>query len=128
MRFIVLVALLLGSCAYQQQQAVAGTLTVNGQPLSAGEVRLIVGRRPSCDKPTSLKSTVKDGHFEFSRPVDIGRLYVIVQEDALCISEGDHWVMPWQRIYGPAPDRLMFACERTANEAWKCKANGTDPL
>ena len=125
MRTAALLGIVLAGCTYQGAQEISGTLFVGGRPLPKGEVRLIAGENPNCAKP-SASAHVNDGLFALHRTVSYGRLYVIVQQDALCISEGAGWVMAWQGLYGPASERLVFACQRNGSDPWSCKGNGME--
>jgi hypothetical protein len=108
----------------QIDQKVAGVMHANGQPGQGLSVRLQSGGS-NCDSNSLSFTTDANGAFSGARKVDVGKLAVIVQNDTLCVLEGQSWRVAWFGTYGPAPDALSFRCNRDAN-GWKCTMNGLE--
>jgi hypothetical protein len=125
MRLLSALAILLAGCDYTGPQLVVGSLTVDGNPLMDGKVRLVSGDHAECASGT-LSTPVTNGRFELRRTVEYGRLGVIVQNDTLCIYEGQTWVKAWHSVYGPASETLTFDCRKDAMSGWACTGDGLE--
>jgi hypothetical protein len=124
--FSMLAVLLSVGCSSQTeiQQQVIGQLTINGIPAKEIRVALVPNANASgCNQPLELSRLDQDGKFAFSRSAQIGRFAVLVQHDTLCIQEGGTWQVAWKGIYGPAPEKMVFACARAQSPAWQCTMN-----
>ena len=124
-RYTLVAGLALAGCTTQLTQHVEGNLTTESLPVASTEVRLSSGKDSNTCLGPSLSAAVTGGSFSFDRPVQIGRFSVEEQKDTLCIKDEGVWLLAWHSSYGPAPEHLTFACNKTAGH-WTCKANGLE--
>jgi hypothetical protein len=105
-------------------QSVAGNVTVEGKAAPDLAFRLASHGNTSCSGDFISLTTNASGVFNGSRPAYIGRWDVIVQDDVLCIIDGDTWRPIWHAVYGPAPSKMEFLCSRAAAQKLTCTMNG----
>jgi len=122
----ILVGGLVAGCGAEQiEQQVTGGMRVQGRPASKLALRLQTGNRQTCDSQYLSLATDANGSFSATRRAELGVVAVIVQQDTLCVFEGEKWLPIWHGIYGPAPTVIAFLCDRTG-KGWKCTMNGME--
>lgn len=116
-------------CSYDITQKVDGVLTVNSRPASKVQVALVDhSAEGQCSEPKLTTITDSDGRFVLVRSAQLGRLDVLVQDDTLCLRDGEKWIPIWRSFYGPAPPTLTFSCAKSESAPWRCKMNGLESM
>lgn len=111
-----------------QEQTVSGALSINGAPAAELNLNLQPTLGKSCDPRAAVGDrlsaiTGTDGLFNATRKVPVSQPESpIVQEDTLCIHEGETWTAAWHGYHSPEPQSLAIACAKTS--AWVCTVNG----
>jgi len=115
--------LLATSCDSEIDQTVEGSITLDGKPASGVQISLQGKDIETCEAGLTAKTDDK-GSFLLHRKAEIGNLAVIVQKDLLCIKENGNWSPVWRNTYGPAPEKMHFACNCVSGTSCNCTMNG----
>ena len=122
-------AVALMGCSYEITQKVDGALAVDSRPASGVHVALVdFSAEAQCNEPKLTTITDSNGKFAMVRSAKLGRLDVLVQDDTLCLRDGDKWIPIWRSVYGPAPPTLTFSCAKLAGAPWRCKMDDLESM